>query len=115
MQYLVLLDKTFALTGKFSVGHRKKCIQHIRDYGGIYHPNVTTKTAYLIVGQYSPTSKSATNKLKYAIKLQQNDNGLQIIHEQEWLKTMFNTQADIIGQWQQDLFGNNRLVNEWVL
>ena len=68
MQYLVLLDKTFALTGKFSVGHRKKCIQHIRDYGGIYHPNVTTKTAYLIVGQYSPTSKSATNKLKYAIK-----------------------------------------------
>ena len=103
---IALANKTFALTGGFSIGHRKKCIQHIRDYGGIYHANLTTKTDYLIQGQYLTTSKTATNKLKYAIKLQQNGTGLQVVDEQTWVKSMFYTQADIIGQWQQDLFAS---------
>lgn len=83
--------KTFCLTGTFSFGDRKECVDVITGLGGIVHENIRCNTDYLIVGgKAAPFSIQGFygEKIFKAVKRKLQGQAILFISEDEWVKTL---------------------------
>ncbi len=85
---VIFSNKKFALTGQFIFGTRTQCKAQIESLGGIYHPAVTQKLDYLILGKYVTDSwrhETFGAKIEKAVSIRDDKcKPLIIISEQYW-------------------------------
>lgn len=80
-QVVEINGNTFCLTGEFKYGTRQQVVEYIESNGGIYTPNPTKKTNYLVVGSYGSAAYvngSYGSKIKKAF-----EKGITIIKEED--------------------------------
>lgn len=87
---VVIKGSKFVLTGKFTIGERKKIASLIRQLGGLIQEKaVTGETDYLVVGeQGSDYWKYSTHgrKMEHAVRLQKELGKIRIISEKHLMK-----------------------------
>lgn len=84
---LILLGKTFCLSGEFNFGSKNDVAEYFEAKGAVEQKSVSKKTDYLFVGEKGNAAWSAGNygtKVKKAMELQEKGSSIQIIREQDY-------------------------------
>lgn len=82
-------DKTFCLTGAFTIGTRTQCEAIIRSLGGNTSKSITKKTDYLVIGIIGSGAwihSSYGRKIEKAVDYREQDAGISIISEKHFIK-----------------------------
>ncbi|MCG3706408.1 BRCT domain-containing protein [Aliarcobacter butzleri] len=84
------INKTFCMTGAFTIGTRAKIEELIQDLGGVPQKNPTLKTNYLVIGILGSGDwihSSYGRKIEKAVELRDiNGSDIQIISEEHFIK-----------------------------
>jgi NAD-dependent DNA ligase len=83
----------FCVTGEFVLGPRERCIDEIRNRGGVIRGTVSGTTDYLIVGGMGSDEwkhGSFGTKIQKAIEYRAAGKPILIIHEDRWAAALFN-------------------------
>lgn len=83
---LFFRDQSFAFTGTFAFGQRKDCESAVREMGA-NSGSLTTKTDYLIIGEYVTESwkhSSMGNKILKAVDMRSAGVPIAIVCEAHW-------------------------------
>ena len=89
---VIFAEKNFTLTGTFSYGTRKECIELISSLQGIVPKSngLTNKTDYLVIGSYVSDDwihQTYGRKIEKALTLKENKkSNIKIISEKHWLE-----------------------------
>lgn len=90
---IVIPQKLFCLTGKFTSGSRQECIDAIVAAGGLFKPYVTKGTDYVVLGALCSRDWAHTSygrKIEKAMDYKEKGHPIAIVSEYDWTVAVYS-------------------------
>jgi hypothetical protein len=84
-------DDVYVFTGRFAYGTRAHCEREATQRGSTCEPNVTRRTAFLVIGTFGSRdwqTSSFGSKIQKAVKLRAGGFAIRIVGEDHWANAL---------------------------